>query len=125
MLNPNVAVVLDPNYGNRLAEMARHLHVWVCASPANKLAVEAVWKESGLYEAGVGATLFGVCENPEEAFLDNLDTIELHHPHWESMYIYGLDWTPQVKQVLAEHGVTKFISMTEGFVATRPTPPVT
>ncbi len=116
----DLAVVLDPHFGDRLVELARRSHVWVCRSPENLAAVDAVWKEPELYETGRGATIFSKCEEPEAVFLAELDTIDLHHPGWEVMYIYGLDWTLPVKQILAEYGVTRFISMTEGFVATRP-----
>ncbi len=120
MLNPNVAVVLDPHFGNRLAELAQRLHVWVCSSPDNQPAVQTVWMMPELYETGRGATIFSNCEDPETVFLNNLNDIDLHHPHWLVLEVYGLAATPQVQEALRAYGVTDFKHFTSGFSATRP-----
>lgn len=120
MLNQTIAVVLDPYFGSRLMELAQRLHVWVCESQQNRLAVQAVWAVAGLYEEGRGATIFGTVGDPESIFLNALDTIDLHHPVWQTMEVYGLALTPQVEQALEEYGVKEFSHASGGFLATRP-----
>lgn len=120
MLNRAVAVVLEPHFGSRLMEMAQRLHVWVCVSSENQSAVQAVWAMPGLYEEGRGATIFGTADDPEAIFLNELDTIDLHHPAWQIMEVYGLALTPKVQQALEEYGVVEFSHTTGGFLATRP-----
>lgn len=119
MTGPNIAVVLDPYFGSRLISLAQRLHVWACDSPENTPAVQAVWAMPGLSETGRGATRFGKCQDPEAVLLSNLDTIDLHHPHWLVMEIYGLAVTPRVDQALRDFGVTGFRATTDGFIATR------
>jgi len=120
MLDPKIAVVLDPHFGNRLIELAQRLHVWVCDSLDNQPAVQAVWAIPGLYETDRGATTFSRCEDPETVFLSNLDTIDEHHPCWRVIEVYGLAVTLQVQEALRAYGVTDFNDFTDGFIATRP-----
>ena len=119
MLNPSVAVVLDPHFGERLIELAQRLHIWVCNSPDNQAAVQTVWAIPGLYESGRGVTTFSNCENPEAVFLSNLDTIDSHHPHWLAIEVYGLAMTPQVQDALRSYGAEKFEALVDGFIAAR------
>lgn len=42
--NP-VALVLDPRFGDRLADVARTMPTWVCDSPANGLVAQQLWSE--------------------------------------------------------------------------------
>lgn len=119
MLDPKVAVVLDPHFGNRLIELAQRIHVWICESPDNQPAMQAVWAIPGLYETDRGTTSFSRCEDPETVFLSNLDTIDLHHSCWRIMEVYGLTATPQVQEALRAYGVTDFDNLTDGFIATR------
>jgi hypothetical protein len=39
----SVAIVLDQDFGGRLAELARRMHVWVCASEQNKNFAQEYW----------------------------------------------------------------------------------
>ena len=119
MLNLDVAVVLNPHFGNRLIKLAQRLHVWICSSPENQPAVRAVWAIPELYETGRGATTFCKCEDPETIFLSHLETIDLHHPFWLNLEVYGLVATPQVQEALHEYGVTEVKNLIDGFIAIR------
>jgi hypothetical protein len=119
MLNLNIAVVLNPHFGSRLIELAQRLHVWVCSSPDNLPAVQATLAIPELYETGRGVTTFSKCGDPEAVFLSNLDTIDLHHPYWRVIEVYGLAATPQVQEALRAYGAADFNDFTDGFIATR------
>ena len=115
-----VAVVVDQEFGHRLWELARHVPVWVCNSEANSPVIEEIWEKSRLSPEQTAVTSFsrpGIA--PETAFIENLETIDLHHPSWLVLEVYGVGRSEEIMAVLQEYGVTEFLDDLNGFKATR------
>lgn len=118
-----VTIVVDPDFGGRLEVIAHRLPVWICATPANLLAALAI--RETLAREGVGresdVTTFTITpqETPEEMVISRLLDVDLHHPDWLQLEIYGVNVTPGLRQELAEYGVTQYQQTESGFTCSR------
>ena len=74
-----VAIVLDPNYGERIIELARECHVWLVSSASNDAAVATLHQSDPAYSLGEGVTTFSPAETPQASFVAILDLVEEHH----------------------------------------------
>jgi len=124
-----VALVVDPEFGERLADLSRRIHVWVLGTPTNRRVAERVWREArGVHSLESGITTFE--ESPdaaaEEIVRRQLPTIDLHHgaqshsPPWSVLEVYGAPPTTALRAVLSEYGLTDVQATPHGFVATAP-----
>src|SRR5262245_12559818 len=78
-----VIVVVDPNYGDRIATAAKTAPVWAVASFVNKAACEHVWAAHGTVdhrERG-SVTCFDITDQQDRIgnLLAVLPTLEQHH----------------------------------------------
>jgi len=123
-----VRVVLDPDFGERLAELPDHEPVWVVNSAANTPTAKRLQAERG------GAHLYGVTTftpytdgSPERHLLAMLDTVDLHHgeysadPPYSEVKVYGVGLSQAVERVFRDLGFTLFHATPDGFVAARTT----
>jgi hypothetical protein len=110
-----IAVILDPEFGQRLVELAAHGPVWMTGSPTNQAAARDYWNSAPperhdvtfWSEERTGAT--------EEEWLSILDDLELHHsedwagPGISGIQVFGAPPTPAARAALREFGysVTK------------------
>ncbi len=119
-----VAIVLDPEFGDRLTDLAKNVHVWAIDSVKNKLAAEHYMDEIKIK-----------CISNEEQKLtltichrskldsDFLDTLEDHHgeyaqnPPWSEIEVIGLALDNQALKLLEGRGFHKFERTSEGFIA--------
>ena len=109
-----VAIVVDREFGSQLAEFAQRLHVWICDSPTNRPAVEAVWRSRGdrTYDIESGASIFNCAsETPlEDALINILGTVDEHHgeyshdPPWSVIEVIGCGATARVRKAFADLG---------------------
>ena len=53
-----VAIVVDSVFGEKLFDLSKRLHVWICSSPANLKVVKEIWCKNG------GETFFSNQESP-------------------------------------------------------------
>lgn len=126
-----VGIVVDPNFGDRVAELARVFHVWVVESRANTPVIQGVWK-SGMADAAadplaVGVTSFaaGEGESPEETCARIAWNVDEHHnesshdPPWSEIEVFGVKLTEALRDVFEELGATACIPTQEGFVCRR------
>src|SRR6267154_357976 len=76
-----VYLVVDREFGEKLAELERSVPVWIVDTPANKPVAQRVWNERPNEGHLTGVTTFNDLNtlSPEEMLLGHLDTIELHH----------------------------------------------
>lgn len=113
-----VALVVDPSFGSQLLPLAEWAHVWVCASPVNESCIRALWAK---VEARHLATLFQVnsAATPAEQALTELEDLDLHHPDWSVLEIYGAELAPSLAAALQEMGAAEFYSFAGGFRAQR------
>jgi hypothetical protein len=107
-----VALVLDPKFDQRLADLAGHSHVWIVDTPANRLIAEKFWQDNPEHKLKTGITTFKVNDNEPvvETCLRILDMINLHHgenssnPPYSALEIIGLPASQQIKAALEELG---------------------
>ena len=122
-----VAVVLDPNYGDKLTSLAQLCHVWVMDTPANSSVASEYWAQNPTYEAERGITTFTVFENESrlESCLRILETVDDHHgpyssdPPYSVLEVIGVGLTDETKAAIEDLGFETFETTVEGFRAAR------
>jgi hypothetical protein len=122
-----VAIVLDPDYGNKLASLAAGAHVWIVDTPANRAAASEYWAQNARHKVESGVTTFKFSENASrlETCLDILATVDLHHgeyssnPPYSELEVIGLPLTDKAKSAIKDLGFGRFETTAEGFRATR------
>jgi len=120
-----VRVVVDPNFGERLAELPAHEPVWVIDSQANTPVAHRLWKERPAENHLTGITTFkpGSKFRAEEELLGQLDTIDLHHgeysasPPYTVIEVMGCPPSDRVRAALGEFGFTVDSLSPDGFTA--------
>jgi len=125
-----VFVVLDPEYGERLLELAQAGPVWIADTPPNRATAQKVWAVHPSRSHLEGVTTFETGDgcSAEDILINNLDTIDLHHgthsadPLYTVLEVIGAVLSERLKTELAQLGFEDFQATTEGFRATRPVP---
>jgi hypothetical protein len=122
-----VFVVVDKQYGERLRELVRTGPVWVVDTPTNRSAAEKLWAERPDASHLEGVTIYkSSATSPEDALLEELDTIDLHHgaysadPPYTILEAIGASATEKVKAELAHYGFNQIFPTSAGFRAIRP-----
>ena len=123
-----VAVVLDPNFGDRLTELAKNIHVWAVDSQTNKLAAERYIEELKNRSLGdVEAKLTLTISHRSKLDSDFLETLEDHHseyaqdPPWSEIEVFGISLDKSTQELLKNWGFQDFEKTTEGFIAKKHT----
>jgi hypothetical protein len=125
-----VFVVLDRNYGQRLAELAEAGPVWIVDTPGNCAVAQQIWVANPNHSHLEGVTTFKFVEDSlcEDILLNELDTIDDHHgtysanPPYTIIEVIGTGIGDTVKAKLAEFGFDQFEPTLQGFRAIRPLP---
>jgi hypothetical protein len=123
-----VAVVVDPEYGDRLDALALEMPIWVADTPTNRVAAETIWRRArstDSHTARGAVTTFRVhqSDSPSDWALSVLGDINLHHGEYSQtppdniLVIIGAEPTPDLRKALVEYGLSKFESRTGGFRA--------
>lgn len=122
-----VFVVVDREFGEKLAELERGVPVWIVDTPTNKPVAQRFWNERPDESHLTGITTFNDLNSlsPEDMFLGHLDTIELHHgscsvdPPYTVIEVLGMPLTDKAKSQLSECGFNEFHITSTGFKASR------
>ena len=122
-----VYIVVDREFGEKLAELERGVPVWIVDTPTNKPVAQRFWNERPDENHLTGITTFNDLNSlsPEEMLLGHLDTIELHHgshsadPPYTVIEVFGTQLTANAKSVLSEYGFNAFHITSTGFTASR------
>jgi len=123
-----VALVVDRTFGSRLLGLVRRLHVWIVASPENRVAVKKVWDDVvPRHSLDEGATIFDDdgTRAPDEVAAARLGDIELHHggyshsPPLSRLEIYGTGQTPLLLSALEAKGFSVVDDVSGGFISER------
>src|SRR6266403_1434319 len=122
-----VCVVVDREFGEKLAELEPGVPVWIVDTPTNKPVAQRFWNERPDEDHLTGITTFNDLNSlsPEEMLLGHLDTIELHHgshsadPPYTVIEVFGSQLTANAKNVLSEYGFNAFHITSTGFTASR------
>lgn len=117
--NETVAIILDRNYGGRLAKLAESQPVWAWDSPDNRAAAQGLWDAK--LSSGV-VTIFTAAKahSAEDAFVHILETVDQHHPKWLRFLVIGVEPSKAIKFALAEYGAGSVEETATGFVFERP-----
>ena len=124
MAEHRVAVVADREFGERLLPLAQRLHVWACDTPVNREAAEKAWAAipPGAVWNEVGVTTFrvGDDDSPEDMVVRHVGDIDLHHPSWRQIEVYGVRLNDALRAAWQEYGADEFRETGDGFVCSRP-----
>lgn len=127
-----IGIVLDPEFGRRLSQLARQFHLWVVVSDANTPAIRDSWRDEATKETGdplaSGVTSFEMSpgESREDVCARLLETVDDHHgehahePPWSEIEVYGLAITPRLQSLFTDFGAEEFTATASGFIARRP-----
>ncbi|WP_147443901.1 hypothetical protein [Corallococcus sicarius] len=126
-----VGIVVDQNFGDRVADLARVFHVWVVESRDNTPGIQRVW-EDGMVDAAadplaVGVTSFAAVEgeSPETMCARIAGDVDEHHnefahePPWSEIEVFGGKLTATLRDIFEELGATACVPTEEGFVCRR------
>jgi hypothetical protein len=122
-----VAVVVDPNFGERIVEMTRECHAWVVRSPVNDAALARLRREDQDQTSSAGATDFEGSGSAEDSFLAVLPTVDEHHgfyshgPTVSILHVIGTQPSEHVRDELAALGFSEIVKDATGFSAHRST----
>jgi hypothetical protein len=120
-----VAIVLDKNFGEKVAKLSQKMHVWLCDTPVNKKAAAFCWlKENKFTSLENGITTFKISnqDSPESILTDIIVTVDLHHgeyshnPPWSELHVYGIRLIAKIESKLREFGTGRFESIANGFI---------
>ena len=122
-----VALVLDPDYGDKLTSLADMGHVWVVDTRANRAVASTYWDQQPIHQVERGITTFNTSENGSrlESCLNILETIDMHHgphssdPPYSVLEVIGLPLTDEAQSAIEALGFDTFEKTAEGFRATR------
>ena len=125
-----VYVVVDRNFGERLGSLEKGVPVWIVDTPRNKPVAQRLWKQSQSADHLTGVTTFDDINStsPEELFLAELDTIDLHHgsysatPPYTILEVVGAPLRKNIESTLGTYGFNEFRESRLGFTAKRPVP---
>lgn len=125
-----VFVVLDREYGERLAELVKTGPVWILDTPENRSVAQQIWaaRPNPGHLEGVTTFKFPHDSSSEDILINELDTIDLHHgsysanPPYTVIEVIGTAISERVRASLAEFGFDQFEATPHGFRAIRPLP---
>lgn len=125
-----VAIVVDPEFGDRVDDLLGRMPVWMADTEANHGAavrVQAARAQSNAVDhTAIGAlTTFtaDAYSTPESWCLGILDTVAGHHdryshsPGYSGLEIYGVEPSARLLAALAEYRLTEIASFQGGFRA--------
>ena len=126
--NVIVNVVVDPEFGDRLNEIATRGPVWIAATATNRAAAERWWSAHYPPSEFEAVTTFLVASgrSPEEWCEEVLPTVDLHYgayddnpPMYDAVDIWGAIPTSPVLEHLATNGYRHITRTPSGFRAGR------
>ena len=122
-----VYVVVAPHYGERLRDLPADEPIWVIDSEENHSVIQTLWNErkGSSHLDGITSFKYDSKGNPEDWFVNELATIDLHHgefshdPPYTVLKVIGATLSKKIEEALEEYGFTKCKRTTEGFIAER------
>jgi hypothetical protein len=119
--------VLEPDFGDRLSELAARMPVWIVDTPLNRAAAQKEWAQRPRLSHTEGITTFKVDPAASaEAWLSGvLSDVDLHHgeyshdPAYSAIEVFGATPTPQLREAFAGYGLDEIAERIGGFVATQ------
>jgi hypothetical protein len=103
---------MDEAFGTRLAALPKDAAVWIVASGENSPAATRLWEATGQT-----VTTFR-----KQSFADVLPTVDMHHPGWRELEVYGESPNVAVMDALGEFGAGDTLHISGGFIFVRRNP---
>jgi hypothetical protein len=124
----HVWLVVDPEFGERLARLPEREPVWVIDSKKNTEVAKRLRMERVNPTHLEGITTFTpFTYGADQQVLRILDTIDLHHgeysadPPYSVVEVYGSPLTEAIERAFRGLGFVDFRPTSNGFIAERPT----
>lgn len=121
-----VAIVVDPDFGERLEELAARMPVWIAQTKGNSVAIKRLFRR--IRREG-GASLASFVVDPkasrEEWCASVLETVDEHHgpcsqdPPYRGIEVIGTPPSPALRAFCEELGFHSFRDTASGFTAVR------
>jgi hypothetical protein len=122
----SIAVVLDPEFGAELHQLAAQMPVWIVDSVANRGAIEAEWtrrrRDGAERELSVFRAIDGLPATGHLTAL--LKTIDAAHgpgvqdPPFRTLLVFGLAADETAATAVRAHGGVALVARADGFTAT-------
>jgi hypothetical protein len=121
MENQTVVMIFDPEYGDRLIDLAKKHTVWVIGSETNRAAAKRIHTK-GIHIASI-VTIWSSAFSPntEEDWLSKIDDVERHHgdfaqsPPVSIIEVVGLSVSEAAKMAFRKFDYLDFESTPFGF----------
>jgi len=122
-----VLVILDPTYGERFKDVWPGRAVWITMSSANEPVVRSLWANHPGQDhlSGITGMRFDPSITPEDVFLAQLSSIDLHHGSYSTINPYtelevvGVHSTAAIREAIAQLEFAKLEERSNGFIARR------
>ena|SRR5882724_2940858 len=122
--NASIAIVVDPNFGERLLSLASQMPVWIVDTPSNRTCAKAFWSHASSVRSRV--TTFRVTGDDSEEWCQTIfPQVDLHHgeysqsPIYDSVDVFVVDPTADLRDAFSKYGFTILSERPNGFRAVR------
>ena len=114
----DVAVILDPDFGDELASLVNRMAVWVIDSALNTPVAERLWSD---HPPDGRVTTFAAssAQSPQDVIMGTLVDVDLHHPDWTTIYVIGCAPNQAISQFVQEFGGELMLIDQRSFLVTR------
>ncbi|MBZ5647175.1 MAG: hypothetical protein LAN37_08145 [Acidobacteriia bacterium] len=121
-IEPSVALVVDPEYGERLQGLVERMPIWALNSTTNRAATEWIWEKDP--ETHRRITLFDVPDFPVDTqefigIVASIDAQRTKHlqPPMRDLEVIGMGVYPDLNGALLEFGFQSVETTVSGFKA--------
>ena len=121
-IGPSVALVVDPEYGERLQGLVERMPIWALNSTSNRAATEWLWEKDPEMRRRI--TLFDVPDFPVDTqeFIGIVASIAAQRtkhslPPVSDVEVIGMELYPDLNGALLEFGFQTLESTVSGFKA--------
>ncbi len=122
-----VYLILDPNFGGKIASLPTGVPAWIIMSDENEPFIRRWWAANPdtPFEHGITGFLERPLATADTTFASELESIEMHHgpyseaPSFTSLKVLGMRLTEQARQELLFLGFREISETEDDFIATR------
>lgn len=126
-----VGLVVDRNFGPRLAALAHAFHVWIVESTDNTPVIQEFWKSQQRQMVddplarGITSFVADEQESSEAACVRIACDVDEHHgefahePPWSEIEVFGVRLTEGLRKIFEEIGASTFEPTQDGFICRR------
>lgn len=130
-IQTKVGLVVDRNFGQRVAALARSFHVWIIESPGNTPFIKAFWNgepqspDGDPLASGITSFTADDKESPEDACARIAGDVDEHHgefaqdPPWSELEVFGVKLSDKLMEAFNAIGATSFEPTPDGFICRR------